>query len=109
MKIRSATRKDLQAFHKELPFTSIALAAERNGELIGVGGYYYHNGHPVIFSGFADGLSKKEIVTGAKAIIGLLTGIQRPVYALQDDNDRAARTLAHFGFKPLKDSFWVLE
>lgn len=109
MKIRSATAKDIEVFHKGIPFTSFSLAAERDGELIGVGGYYYQDGRRIVYSGFVDGLSKKEIVKGAKAIMALLKGIRRPVYALQDDNERAARTLRHFGFQPLPDRFWVLE
>lgn len=106
MRFRPGTQEDLRRFHSAVPKTAKVIAAERDGEVIGVGGFYYDNGAAVVFSGFCDGLSKREIVKGARAIMDMAKGVRGPLYAVQEPNERAARTLAHFGFVPLADGGW---
>lgn len=108
METRPATAEDIRRFHGSIPYNAVALAGVRDGEVIGVGGVYYAAGRPVIFSGFTPGeVSKREIVRGARIIMDMLEGRRGPVYAMQDDDERAARTLAHFGFTPLSDGWWM--
>lgn len=107
MDIRPATADDVRRYHDSIPYSAVVLAGLRDGEVIGVGGVYYSNGAPVVFSGFCDGMTKREIVKGARAIMGMLRGVRGPVYAKQDAGDKPARTLAHFGFSPLPDGWWV--
>lgn len=106
--IRPATREDMERFHPQVPKSARVLAGERDGEVIGVGGVYFDNGAAVVFSGFCERVSKREIVKGAKAIMALAAGVKGPLYARQDPTEAAARTLAHFGFVPLSGDFWVM-
>lgn len=107
MKFRPLTIDDYLSFYSNVPFSVKGIAAEIDGELVGIGGLYYEKGKRIVFSSFCDRLTKREIVKGARAIMELAAEVKGPVYAVAEGGERAERTLAHFGFVPLSNSYWV--
>ena len=107
MIFRPVSRKDIASFYKDVPFSINGIAAERDGELVGIGGLYYEKGRCFVFSAFCDSLTKREIVKGASAIMKLAEKVRGPLYATAEGGEKAERTLAHFGFAPLSGPYWV--
>ena len=103
MIIRPCTRADFEAFYGRLPpMTVRALAAERDGRVVGIGGYYLADG---VAHAFTDqkGMTRREIVRAGRAMMGLLDGIKAVVIAqCGPDGDTA---LKHYGFEPW-GMFW---
>ena len=103
MIIRSCTRADFVAFYgKEPPMTLRALAAERDGKIVGIGGYYIQNGVAVAFTD-QKGMTKREIVKAGRRLMAFLDAVKTHVVAqCGPDGDTA---LKHYGFEPW-GTFW---
>jgi hypothetical protein len=100
--IRPATGEDFERFHgMPAPWTMRAIVVERDGEIIGFGGYYLRGGAAVAFSDVRNA-SRKEILKSARALVALLDTVKVPVVAEQDDTPTAA--LEHFGFRRVGDT-----
>ena len=103
MLIRPATLADCQNFYgKNPPMTLRALAAERDGEVVGIGGYYISD---EIAHAFTDqkGMTRREIAKAGRAMMKFLDAVKIPVVAqCGPDGDTA---LKHYGFEPF-DTFW---
>ena len=99
MVIRWATREDILAFYgRDVPYTVRALAAEKNGEIVGIGGFYFDGDAAVAFSDVrASAMSKREFVRGARAVKDLLHEVKVDVVAKAGPSGDIA--LRHFGFE----------
>lgn len=105
---RPATKADFARVYEKVPFTARAIAAERDGSFIGIGGFYYSEGRPVLFSrGEKSQLSKRDILICARAIMKMADQLKCPVFAVPEPTDAARRTLARFGFVPVDETFWA--
>ena len=103
MIIRPCTREDFVAFHgKEPPMTVRALAAERDGKIVGVGGYYIQNGFAIAFSDNKP-MTKREVVKAGMALKALLDTVKTHVVAQCGPEGDTA--LKHYGFEPW-GMFW---
>ena len=98
MIVRPCTRADFEAFFgKKPPMTLRALAAERDGEIVGVGGYYIVNG---LAHAFTDqrGMTRREMVKAARMLVAFLNTVKAQMLAqCGSDGDTA---LKHYGFEP---------
>ncbi len=96
--IRPATRADFEAFYGQAPaMTTRALAGEIEGNVVGMAGYYLVGNAVAVFTDFKEGLSKRDIIRGARAAVKLAKKVGVDLIAAQgSDND----ALKHFGFKP---------
>ena len=103
MVIRPCTRADFEAFYgRTPPMTVRALAAERDGRVVGIGGYYIAEGVAHAFSD-QKGMTKREIVTAGHKLKAFLDTVMAQMVALcGPDGDTA---LKHFGFEPW-GMFW---
>lgn len=95
--IRPATRADFQEFYGKAPsMTTRALAGENDEGLVGMAGYYLAGDVVAVFTDFREGLDKRDIIRGARAVVNLAKKVGVDLIAKQDsDND----ALKHFGFE----------
>lgn len=95
---RDATRADFVAFYgRTPPFTLRAALAERDGEIVGIGGYYLENGVAVAFTDNR-GLTKREAVHCGRKVMAMLRELKVPIVATAGEDGETA--LRHYGFKP---------
>jgi RimJ/RimL family protein N-acetyltransferase len=113
VEIRSATADDILKLHGSVPCRVRAFAAERDGELLAVGGLMFPPNDPVVaFVMYAEGISGKDFkVTlhkaGMKAMqLARDLGLRRVVAAADMTYPAAERWLARFGFEPC-EGVWV--
>ena len=105
MIIRPATREDIRRFYgKTIPMTTRAVVAERDGEIVGVGGYYLSNGVAIAFTNTDGSMSKREIILGGRSVMDLLKNFGGPVVARSDEKS----AIGHFGFVE-SGGVWVLK
>lgn len=101
---RPATAADVLAFlHKLPPARMKGYAAVLDGEVIAIGGIYYHDGYPVAFSDITDAFRKqrKALAKGVRMLQEFIEEQNVPVYALADQHEPTAPyLLAKLGFKP---------
>lgn len=118
VEIRPATRADIDALLDEpLPYRVRAWAVERDGELLGVGGFAYQPRDVIAaFVIKAAGAEKYPVAlhrAGLKAMAeARRAGFRRVVALAQLGNEAAERWLARLGFKPLMvdgERAWVWE
>lgn len=96
MKFRDATRADFEAFFGiPPPFSMRAQVAEKDGEVVGIGGYHFDCGVAVAFTNHKPGLTRREVVLCGRRMMDMLSGLKTMVVARCDENDTALR---HFGF-----------
>ena len=99
MNIRRATREDFRAFYgKAPPMTLRGLVAESSTGALGFGGYYLREGVAVAFSDTLPHMRKRDIVTGARAIMSMVRASGLPVVAATGTSGDTA--LRHYGFEP---------
>ena len=103
MIVRPCTRADFEAFYgRTPPMTVRALAAERDGTVVGVGGYYIAEGVAHAFSD-QKGMTKREIVTAGHKLKAFLDTVMAQMVALcGPDGDTA---LKHYGFRSMGDMY----
>ena len=76
------------------------------GETIGIAGYYLAGDYAIAFTNYREGLSKRDIVRGARALVDKLMELDVDVIASAGFANTAP--LEHFGFEPL-GPFWRLK
>lgn len=105
MIVRPATRADFQAFYGELPSQTVkAWVAVEDDKPVGIGGYYLLGGMAVVFTD-QRGMSKRDMVRGARALMTKLKKLRMDVVAGSDLPN--VTMLKHFGFEPFGD-YWRL-
>lgn len=111
--IRPATREDILQVNGQIPFRVRALAAERDGKLLGVGGLGFRpDGIVVAFLILAEGVTGKSVmVTLHKAGLKLMAmarelGFHRVLASADMNYPAAERWLARLGFEQT-DGAWV--
>jgi hypothetical protein len=101
---RRATQADAERFYSGPPRMSLrGWVAEKNGEIVGIGGVYYANGVPIAFSEITDAFreNKKDVAKGCRILMELISKTRGPVYAVANpDEPTAARLLARLGWEP---------
>jgi hypothetical protein len=100
---RRANVADVIRFYgKLLPVRLSGYVAEANGSIVMIGGVYWHEGYPVIFSELAPEIRqcKKAIVKGVKLVSDFADTLGMPVLALPKDDEPTAWHLLHkIGFR----------
>lgn len=103
--IRPATMEGLTRFYGKRPTRSLcAMMAVRNGQILGVAGYYNDSSRFVLFADFGDEVrhDKRLIVRGLRAMTNLLKARRVPVKVLADpDIPGSEKLLEHMGCTPL--------
>lgn len=74
-----------------------AIAGVKDGEVLGIAGYYIDMGRAVIFSDLKPGAPKKAIVKGTRATLEMIKRAGLVGVAYRQD-ESAASFLEHFGF-----------
>src|SRR3990167_2709013 len=103
MIVRPCTRADFEAFFgKKPPMTLRALAAERDGQIVGIGGYYIVNG---VAHAFTDqrGMTRREMVKAARQLVAFLGAVKTQMIAQCGPEGDVA--LKHYGYEPW-GMFW---
>ena len=99
MIVRRATRGDFQAYYgRPPPMTLRGLVAASSTGILGFGGYYRKDGVAVVFSDNRPHMSKRDIVRGARELMGLVRECGLPAVANVGHAGDAA--LRHYGFEP---------
>lgn len=102
--IRDATAADMRAMFPDHPvLTFKGLVVELDGEVIGIGGVCYQQGHPVAFSDLRDALRnhKKTLAKACRMLVNLFDKIGGRVYAVACPTEPTAPyLLAKLGFAP---------
>jgi hypothetical protein len=78
---------------------------ERNGKVVGVGGYYLNNGSVVVFTDNDGSLNKREVIEGGRAVMALVEKFRGRIVAESGEDGTTA--LRHFGFLEYGGA-WVL-
>ena len=108
MQIRPATAVDIRTLHDgALPATARAVAVECCGEVLGVGGVYYANGAVYAFTAADERLPRRARVLAGRAVFAIIRSVAAPVWAIQGEFDTAPTVLAHYGFMPVSDGYWI--
>src|SRR3990167_11477671 len=104
MIVRPCTRMDFEAFYsKGPPMTLRALAAERDGDIVGIGGYYIVNGMAHAFTD-QRGMTRREMVKAARQLVAFLDTVKTQMIAqCGSDGDTA---LKHYGYEPWGDHLY---
>lgn len=98
---RQATPEDLQIFYPDDMFYSArAIAVEKKGEIVGVGGVCRVNNQMVVFTDIkSDKVTKREIVVAARLVLEIIKRYTI-VIAFSDESRPSAVSFAnHFGFE----------
>lgn len=90
---------------KPPPKTVKAWTMLRDGQPIAIGGYFLVDSAAVAFTDQVADISKREMVRGAKMLLGLLAKLKLDVVAC--DGPYGTAILRHFGFKQHGD-LWRL-
>jgi hypothetical protein len=103
--IRRATQKDAERWYGKPPvFSMKGYVAEKDGELLGIGGVFRAGARQYVFAEMLPSAHcyAKSILTLAKKVMQDVEG--SVVYAIrQDDEPTAQRFLEHLGFKPVDE------
>ncbi len=106
--LRPATRADFDAMLAEpLPYRVRAFAAERDGELLGIGGIAFQpNGTVAAFAQMKPSANRYKIAlhkAGLRTIAEIKRlGIRRVVASAEKGNPAAEPWLARLGFRPME-------
>jgi len=102
---RPATRADALRYYGQDPiFTFRGHVAEKDGEILGIGGVYYDFGVPVVFTEMRPEMeaSKRACAKAARFMIEYVESLEAPVvYAVADPRyETSGYLLAKLGFVP---------
>ena len=107
-KIRPAVRADLEKFYDEFPWTFRALAADLDGEVLAIGGIYYHKDHVIVFSHIKDDANEKYPFTAGrmtKMIMNMVAG-KACVAVASEMIPGAPALLERLGFEHIEARIW---
>jgi hypothetical protein len=92
--------------------TIYAMAAEKGGATVGVGGVYFDRGHPVVFTDVAPELlaDKRGVAVACRMMMAYLDALLMPVYATPDKNLKTSEPLLRkLGFEPTGEFYEGVE
>lgn len=99
---RPATAEDAEAFYGQRPLFSFkGYAADYHGDVVGLGGIYYHGGTPVAFTDMAAPMrrDKRACARACRMLTEYFDELGHPVYAVPEP--ASAALLRKLGFRPL--------
>jgi hypothetical protein len=104
---REATSKDARDWYgMDPPMSFRGYVAEVTGEVVGIGGVFYMNGIPIVFSDMKKDkrLDRKSIVRAIRLLIQLIDSNYRIVFAFPSDEEKTSKALlVKLGFNPSGD------
>lgn len=107
---RPATARDFETFYgRPAPQTVRALVAVKDGEVIGLGGYWLRDGDAVAFSDIKPEFRKrpKEILKAARLLVGYLREKGIPMVAEASPHEKnSPRMLRWAGFEQIEGSLY---
>lgn len=99
MIIREATREDFVSVLGKPPDRTVrALAMVENDKPVALAGYFLTDGGAMAFSDVKEGVPKRALVKGARAVMKMLKKLRMDIYASPDHHGETV--LKHFGFEP---------
>lgn len=101
--IRYATKADLEKFYSgedTMFYSSRAVVADRDGEILGVGGVCRVNGQMHVFTDIrSEEISPKDVIRAARMVLGIINRYNS-VVAFADPKRSTSEVFAkHFGFE----------
>jgi hypothetical protein len=104
VEFRRARTEDVVAFYGKLPPARMhAVVAFREGVPLMIGGIFYANGAPILFSTLKPEVrkEKKLIAKGIRIVMDFVNEFKMPLYAFANpDEPTAPYLLCKLGFKP---------
>lgn len=115
IEIVPATTQMIGTLNRGLPKTVRAVAAVQDGEVLGVAGFFPHEGHLIMFADIAPVARaeicrhKRTLVRCARRVMGMAIERGMPIIASADpDIEGSDRLLLHLGFAPENGSYrWL--
>jgi hypothetical protein len=108
-KVRPATRADVEKFlGTAQPFSCRAVAVEKDGVCVGVGGVYWDNGVYIAFSHIEACLrsDKRTILKACKQVMKIIKDMGICVQAIPDPDEQSSEAfISHFGFQKQGEVF----
>ncbi len=100
MEIRPAKADDFMAFFGKSPTTTVRalVALDDDGKPMAIGGYYLFANHAVAFTDHRKGMTKRQMIKGARAVVAMLKELKVSVIAVAGVDGTTA--LKHYGFEP---------
>ncbi len=100
--IRYATREDLEKFYNDeesMYYSSRAVVADLDGEILGVGGVCRVNSQMQVFTDIrSDKISPKDIVRAARMVLNIINRYTSVVAYTDCTRETAESFAKHFGF-----------
>lgn len=101
---RRATAADVLAFYGHPPVVRMrGIVAEQDGRAVMLGGVYYHDGIPVVFSELKPEARKcrKAIARGVRIVMDFAEGLHPLLYAIPNMQEpTSVGLLCRLGFRP---------
>lgn len=107
--IRPATKADIEAYYGTLPPQTIrAWVGEKDGKMMGIGGYSLAKGAVIVFTDHRPEISKRDIVRGARFLMRIYRDLKMEVLAIPPPEGEGKSAMAHYGFVPHAGYNWRL-
>lgn len=103
---RPARPADIEHYLPNCPYSVRAVVAERDGELLAIGGVYYQRGTAIAFTEARQDFSKRDRARGMRHVMRIIEQVHGAVYAKEGPFETAPAMLAHFGFEPVEDGYY---
>jgi hypothetical protein len=99
MEIRPSIAEDFVKFFGKVPKMTVRslTGVDEAGEVLAIGGYYLYGGAAIAFTDHRKGISKRDMVKGARELMKMLKETNLNVIATSDDDKAVA--LKHYGFE----------
>ena len=99
MKIRPATVADFRKYYdKPPPLTMRALVGEKDGEIVGIGGYMFKGDTVAAFTDHTPGkVTKRDMIIAGRALMALYKKLGSPLVAVEGKYGTVV--LEHYGFE----------
>jgi len=100
MNIRPSIAEDFVKFFGKVPKMTVRslTGVDEAGEVLAIGGYYLYGGFAVAFTDHRKGISKRDMVKGARELMKMLKKTNLNVIAMPENEEAIA--MKHYGFVP---------
>ena len=98
MEIRPSIAEDFVKFFGELPKMTVRslTGVDEAGEVLAIGGYYVYQGFACAFTDHKAGLSRRDMIKGARELMKMLKDTNLNVIAMPANEEAVA--MKHYGF-----------